>query len=634
MCGIAGAVGVNDAQISERLSRAAHLMAHRGPDDSGVYSDQHAELAFRRLSIIDLSIAGRQPMISRDGGAILVFNGEIYNYRDLRKQLEAHYRFCSQTDSEVLLAGYLAWGWKELLRRIDGMFAFAIWDARLRRLLIARDRAGKKPLFYAQASRGLLFASTLNAVVELHRSKPEVDPLAIDAYLNYQAVPAPLTVFRGIQQLPPAHALTFELDDQKVTVERYWDVRYAPKLKLSEEDTLQWLDELLRRAVRQRLMSDVRLGAFLSGGVDSSLVVALMAEEMREPVEAVVIGFADPLFDERVHARTAARHLNINLHEHVLPANAVDTLPEIVWHYGQPFADPSMVPTYHVAKLAREHVTVVLNGDGGDELFGGYSRPVVARAAAHYRRFVPAAIRGPIGDWFARRDTRVLRKASLLAKAGRYDGYRAFPYERGFESVRETVYTESFRRQTAAAHPSEHYRGVWERADGCDDVDRLLYLDFKTYLPDQLLTKMDVSTMAHSVEARSPLLATELVEFAAAIPVSLRLRGFTTKYLLKKLASRYVPPEIVYRKKRGFVMPAGSWLRSELSSSMRFVLLSKSFRDRDWIRPDSVERMVGEHCSGQRDWSEQLWTLFVLELWARVMLDKVVTRDTPLKAVA
>jgi asparagine synthase (glutamine-hydrolysing) len=283
-----------------------------------------------------------------------------------------------------------------------------------------------------------------------------------------------------------------------------------------------------------------------------------MAEEMREPVEAVVIGFADPLFDERVHARTAARHLNINLHEHVLPANAVDTLPEIVWHYGQPFADPSMVPTYHVAKLAREHVTVVLNGDGGDELFGGYSRPVVARAAAHYRRFVPAAIRGPIGDWFAGRDTRVLRKASLLAKAGRYDGYRAFPYERGFESVRETVYTESFRRQTAAAHPSEHYRGVWERADGCDDVDRLLYLDFKTYLPDQLLTKMDVSTMAHSVEARSPLLATELVEFAAAIPVSLRLRGFTTKYLLKKLASRYVPPEIVYRKKRGFVMPAGS----------------------------------------------------------------------------
>jgi asparagine synthase (glutamine-hydrolysing) len=324
----------------------------------------------------------------------------------------------------------------------------------------------------------------------------------------------------------------------------------------------------------------------------------------------------------------------VHLHEHELPADAVDALPEIIWHYGQPFADVSMVPTYFVAKYARRHVTVVLNGDGGDELFGGYARPVVARAAAHYRRMLPAGIRRSIGDWFSDNDSKALRKISLLAKAGRFDGHRAFPYERGFQDFRDLMYTDSFRRKTSAVDPSEHYRAPWDQADAADDVDRVLCLDFKTYLPDQLLTKMDVSTMAHSVEARSPLLDKQLIEFAATIPTSLRLRGFTTKYLLKKLAARYVPPEIVYRKKRGFVMPVGDWLRRELSGSMRAVLQSKSFAERNWIRPESINRMIAEHSARQRNWAEQLWTLFVLELWARVALDKVLSPDTPLKAVA
>jgi len=634
MCGIIGAAGLNDPQISECVSRASNLMVHRGPDDWGVWSDEHAALGFRRLSIIDLSPAGHQPMVSRDASTVLVFNGEIYNYLELRKELEPDYPFVSQTDSEVLLNGYRAWGWEELLRRIDGMFAFAIWDARARRLHIARDRAGKKPLFYAQVGGGLVFASTLNAVLELHRARPELDPQAVDAYLVYQAIPAPLTAFAGVRQLEPAHQLTFDVDRRKLAVGRYWDVAYAPKLKLSEEELLEELDTRVRRAVRQRLMSDVKLGAFLSGGVDSSLVVALMAQELRQPVESVVIGFADPVFDERRHARAAAKHLNVHLHEHELPVDAVDALPEIIWHYGQPFADVSMVPTYFVAKYAREHVTVVLNGDGGDELFGGYARPVVARAAAPYRKLVPAAIRRSVGDWFSGSESRVLRKASLLARAGRHDGYRAFLYERGFQEYRDLVYTDRFREQISAFDPCKHYREVWEQADGCDDVDRVLCLDFKTYLPNQLLTKMDVSTMAHSVEGRSPLLAKELIEFAALIPSRLRLRGYTTKHLLKKLAARYVPPEIVYRRKRGFVMPISSWLRSELAGNMRSVLESHSFAERNWIRPEAVRRMIAEHSAGQRNWSEQLWTLFVLELWARVALDKVLTRDTPLKAVA
>ena len=634
MCGILGAIGPNAPQMTERVVRAANLMIHRGPDDWGVYTDDHAALGFRRLSIIDLSPAGHQPMVSQDGNTVLVFNGEIYNYLELRKELEPHYPFFSQTDSEALLHGYRAWGWEELLRRIDGMFAFAIWDKRARRVHTARDRAGKKPLFYSPSGGRLLFASTLNSILELHRSKPEIDPQAIDAYLVYQAVPAPLTAFQGVRQLPPAHHLTFDVDSQKLDVKRYWDVSYTPKLKLSEEELLEELDARLRRAVRQRLMSDVKLGAFLSGGVDSSLVVALMAQEMRQPVESVVIGFADPVFDERRHARAAAKHLNVHLHEHELPVDALDNLPEIIWHYGQPFADPSMVPTYYVAKYARQHVTVVLNGDGGDELFGGYSRPVIARALAPYRKLVPASIRRSAGDWFSGAQNGLLRKAGLLVRAGQFDGYRAFLYERGFEEYRDLMYTDAFRAETATLAPSEYYRAAWERANGSDDVDRVLYLDFETYLPDQLLTKMDVSTMAHSVEARSPLLSKELIEFAALIPTSLRLRGYHTKYLLKKLAARYVPPEIVYRKKRGFVMPISGWLRGELAGSMNAVLKSRSFVDRNWIRPDSVNRMIGEHSSGQRNWSEQLWTLFVLELWARTALDNTLARDVPLHAVA
>ncbi|MGA2883060.1 MAG: asparagine synthase (glutamine-hydrolyzing) [Bryobacteraceae bacterium] len=634
MCGILGAIGLNAPQMSERIVRAANLMSHRGPDDWGTYSDDHAALGFRRLSIIDLSPAGHQPMVSKDGNTVLVFNGEIYNYLELRKELEPNFPFYSQTDSEALLNGYRAWGFEELLQRIDGMFAFAIWDKRTRRVHIARDRAGKKPLFYAHVGGRFLFASTLNSILELHPSRPEIDPQGIDAYLVYQAVPAPLTAFQRVKQLPPAHQLTFDVDSQKLNVKRYWDVQYTPKLKLSEEELLEELDARLRRAVRQRLMSDVKLGAFLSGGVDSSLVVALMAQELRQPVESVVIGFADPAFDERRHARAAARHLNVHLHEHELPVDALDTLPEIIWHYGQPFADPSMVPTYYVAKYARQHVTVVLNGDGGDELFGGYSRPVVARAAAPYKKLVPAGIRRSVGDWFSGTQNPLLRKASLLARAGQYDGYRGFLYERGFQEYRDLMYTDAFRAETSSIAPSEYYRAVWEQADGCDDVDRVLCLDFKTYLPDQLLTKMDVSTMAHSVEARSPLLSKELIEFAALIPASLRLRGYNTKYLLKKLAARYVPPEIVYRKKRGFVMPISAWLRGELAGSMRAVLQSRSFVERDWIRPDSVNRMIAEHASEQRNWSEQLWTLFVLELWARTALDNTLDRDVPLHAVA
>lgn len=636
MCGIVGVIGEPDALDERRIREARDLMAHRGPDDAGVCRVGEAHLGFRRLAILDLSQDGHQPMLGADGRVALVFNGEIYNFRELRQELVRTHPFRSETDSEVILNGYLAWGWDRLLERIDGMFAFALWDARSGTLHAARDRAGKKPFYYAHVGGRLFFASTLHALRALRPDAVDVDPIALDAYLTYQALPAPLTLIKGVHQLPPAHQLTYTAACDRLTTDRYWHVRYAPKHQLSEGEVLDDLDALVRAAVRRRLVSDVPLGAFLSGGVDSSLVVAMMAQEQADPVEAVVIGFDDPAYDERRFARIVAAHCGARLHEHLLRPDAVADLPEIIWQYGQPLADVSVVPTYYVAQAASQHVTVVLNGDGGDEVFGGYARPVVARAAEPYRRLVPAPVRHALARGLGRPNgsrLRLLKQARMLAEAGQGSAADGFVYNRAFRMHRATSYAAPLRQAVAHYDPDSLYRSVWEQADGVDDVDRVLYGDFRTYLPDQLLTKMDVSTMAHSVEARSPLLDTQLVEYAAQIPTSLRLRGFTTKYLLKKLAERYVPREVLYRRKRGFVMPAAAWLRGEMAPYVRVALLSPSFFDRGWIEPTWTARMVEEHLRGQADWSEQLWTLFVLEIWARLTLDGSLHRSDSLEAL-
>lgn len=632
MCGIIGHVSSRGTVEPRRLEAARDLMAHRGPDDAGRWAEGPAHLGFRRLAILDLSAAGHQPMVTADGRVALVFNGEIYNHRDLRRELNDRFAFRSDTDSEVLLHGYRAWGWDGLLQRADGMFAFAIWDADARVLRIARDRMGKKPIFYAHTADGLAFASTLNALRVLVPD-PALDAAALDAYLTYQAVPAPLTLFQAIRQLPPAHTLTYDLDADRLTVARYWDVPFAPKRRLREAEVLDDLDGLVRSAVGRRLESDVPLGAFLSGGVDSSLVVAMMAQAQVAPVEAVVIGFDDPAFDERPYARQVAERWGVNLHEHVLRADAVADLPEIIWHYGQPLADVSIVPTYYVAKAAKEHVTVVLNGDGGDEVFGGYARPVVARAAQTYRRLVPAALRraardglGPVNGHRG-----LAKHVRMLAAAGAGTAADAFVYDRAFRAYRGPAYASAF-ADRLADHPDALYRSVWDRAEG-DDADRALYGDLTTYLPDQLLAKMDVSTMAHALEARSPLLDTALVEYAARIPTALRLRGFTTKYLLKKLAERYVPREVLYRRKRGFVMPAADWLRGDLAPYVTAALASPTFHERGWIEPAFADRMLREHAAGVHDWGNQLWTLFVLEVWARMALDGSLQRGDSLEAL-
>jgi len=627
LCGIAGIV--SDQPLSkERLERSAERMRHRGPDAQGITTQGIASLVFRRLAIIDLSPDGNQPMANETGTLWVVFNGEIYNFRELRQELQAHHAFHSKTDTEVLLHGYEEWGFQELLRRIDGMFAIALWDSARGELFLARDRLGKKPLYYADRPDSLAFASTLNALLELLPETPDIDPLALDSYLVYQAVPAPQTIYRGIRALPPAH-YAYWREGQPLEIKRYWRLSYAEKQRRSERELLADLDKLVRAAVERRLLSDVPLGAFLSGGVDSSLIVAVMSDLGAGPVEAVHVGFEEAEFDERPYARAVAEKWGAHLHEHVMRPDEVQNLPQIVWHYGQPLADISIVPTYAVARAAREHVTVILNGDGGDEAFAGYARPIVTRAAEQTRALVPPALQGTAGRLIGRAG----KRGRMLAGAIQQSAEAAFNYDRGLRSVRSTLYTPGFLACLEDADPDAHYRQVWREADGPTDTDRALYGDLTTYLPDQLLVKMDVSTMAHSLEARSPLLDRQLIEYAATIPAQQLTAGYRTKPLLKRLAERYVPAHVLHRRKRGFVMPASRWLRGELAPHLRALLGAPAIAERGLFRPDVLCHMLDEHQSGQRDWGDPLWTLMVLEIWSRLFVDRTLSREDRLDAV-
>jgi asparagine synthase (glutamine-hydrolysing) len=624
MCGIAGMVAAAEAR-EDQLLRASDQMITRGPDSGGVKVLQHAGFAFRRLAIIDLSPEGNQPMSNETGDVWVVFNGEIYNYQPLRSALLPNHQFRSRTDSEVVVHGYEEWGFEELLRRIDGMFAIALWDQRTGNLFLARDRIGKKPLYFAETRGGVAFASTLNALRELLPEKPSIDYAALDEYLVYQAVPAPRTIFQGISMLPPASYAQWSSGVPPV-VRRYWDLSYAHKVRRREADLLEELDTLVRAAVERRLISDVPLGAFLSGGVDSSLIVAIMTHLGVGPVEAVNLGFAESEFDERPYARAVANRWKAHLHEHEMRPDEVQNLPGIVWHYGQPLADVSIVPTFAVARAARQHVTVVLNGDGGDEAFAGYARPIVARAAQTVR-----GLGQPIAGAAARAARLGGKKGRMLAQASRRTGRESFTYDRGFRCLREDIYSPDLLRRLGESNPDRLYSDLWESADGPTDADRALYGDLRTYLPDQLLVKMDVSTMAHSVEARSPLLDTRLLEFAATIPVEQLTKGYRTKYLLKRLAERYVPREVLYRRKRGFVMPASRWLREDLAPFARVLLSERTVEERGYFRPKAVTALLEEHLSGQSDWGDQLWTLIVLEVWHRLFVDGSLTATSRLE---
>ncbi|HEY5402125.1 MAG TPA: asparagine synthase (glutamine-hydrolyzing) [Pyrinomonadaceae bacterium] len=626
MCGIVGLVRNDGKPIDEGLlARMNEAIRHRGPDEDGFYVNGSVGLAMRRLAIIDLK-SGQQPIHNRDRTAWIVFNGEIYNYLELREKLEKlGHTFYTNSDTEAIVHAYDQYG-SDCPKHLRGMFAFAIWDERTQELFLARDRVGKKPLLYAEVNGQLVFGSEFSAILLHPDVSKEIRPEAIDCYLSFMCVPAPLTAYRAIKKLEPGHSLRWRKGEVKT--ERYWQPDFSKKLDISEEEAGERAIEILRDAVKVRLMSEVPLGAFLSGGIDSSAVVALMSQESSEKVKTFSIGFEEQDFSELQHAKRIAEHVGADHHEFIVRPDAVEILPMLVEHYGEPYADSSAVPTYYVARETRRHVTVALNGDGGDESFAGYERYIAMGLTEKYRK-VPAFFRESlIKEAVNRIPTSPIRKSTvnsakrLLEVVSKPRVNRYMHWMSVFnEGLKEPLYSDAFRQQTDRAFAASFLDTWFKKANGNGPVDTLLLTDLMTYLPNDLLVKVDIATMAVSLEARSPFLDHHVIEFAASLPERLKLRRLTTKYLLKKVLRRLLPAENLDRRKMGFGVPIGHWFRGKMQPFLREVVLSDKALRRGLFKPEVVKQLVEQHTRSERDYSHQLWTLLMLELWFLRFID-------------
>jgi asparagine synthase (glutamine-hydrolysing) len=589
---------------------------HRGPDDEGLYRDAQAMIGMRRLSIIDLA-GGHQPVHNEDGTVQAVFNGEVYNFRELRAALEqAGHRFYTNSDTEVIVHGYEEWG-EKCFARLDGMFGIALWDTQKRTLLLARDRFGEKPLFCAEDGRRLVFASELKSLLAVPDLRTEVDAEAVRAYVCFGYVPTPASIFRGVRKIRPGHYLRYA--DGRASEHRYYALDLEPKHRLDEAEAENELARLLDRAVKSRLVSDVPFGAFLSGGLDSSVVVALMARHLTQPVRTFSIGFREAAYNELADARRVAEHVGTEHHELVVEPDAVDLLQKLVWNLDEPFADSSAVPTYLVSKLAREHVKMVLTGDGGDEAFAGYDRYLRFLALERVGALKPAA-------------------AAAAGLAGRVvPGARGYRLRRIAERLR-LRFPESYlsgvaltRADVAGALLGEavrggtgHYAGLaaaWSTG-GSEGLDGCVGIDFASYLPDDILVKLDRMAMATSLEGRAPFLEHELVEFAVRLPRALRVQGGRGKHLLRRVAARWLPADVLKKKKQGFAIPLGQWFRGPLRELASDLIASKSFRSRGLMDPRAAERFLSDHLAHAADHGEVLWLIVSLELWSRMYLDR------------
>jgi asparagine synthase (glutamine-hydrolysing) len=625
MCGICGIWNYREGEPVQRelLHRVTDRMAHRGPDDSGTYYDdaRGIGLGFRRLAIIDLSPAGHQPMANEDETVWIAFNGEIYNFQELRPDLEARgHRFRSRSDTEVILHQYEDRG-PDAIADLDGMFGLAIWDARRRRVLLARDRMGKKPLYYYDDGSRLIFASELKALLLVPGVPRQLDYDAVAEYLSLGYITSPRTIFAGVQKLPPAHVLIH--DGLSPRIERYWDWlgSFQTEPGLGERE---WHDRLLselRAAVRRRMVSDVPLGAFLSGGVDSSTIVALMAESSDRPIKTFSIGFEDQDLNELVFAREVAQRFGTDHTEEVVrPAPLDQLLPDLVAQMDEPFADPSVVPTYYVTKIARQHVTVCLSGDGGDEAFAGYPRYYRALLGSRLDQIPPALMRPALAllvagvgphlraHWLARRQ--------LLAPEFRYAyGVQLFYSEQARSALAQPI------ADRVRPIPDALAAGI-RRSSGLDELSRYQYLDGLTYLPEDILVKVDRTSMWNSLEVRAPLLDHHVLELAARIPPQLRLAGRSGKHILKQAIRGLVPDSVIDRPKQGFGIPGRRWLSGELSEMVRAVLCSTRARERGLLRPGAAEYMIAHYLRPSTDLWPQVWAILVLELWCQTYLDR------------
>jgi len=623
MCGITGIVRRDGAQIDpELLAQMNDSIRHRGPDDDGFYFSDGVGLAMRRLAIIDLK-SGKQPIHNAGQTAWIVFNGEIYNYRELRKQLEGlGHRFYTDSDTEAIIHAYDRYG-TDCPKHLRGMFAFAIWDLRNKSLFLARDRVGKKPLLYCHTNGNLIFGSEFTALLRHPEVSREVNYEAIHHYLTLICVPAPLTAYQSIRKLEPGHWLLWR--DGEIKSEQYWQLDFSNKIEISEQEAGERVVDLLREAVRIRLMSEVPLGAFLSGGIDSSAVVALMAQESSEPVKTFSIGFEEQDFSELHHARRVAEHVGADHHEFIVRPNAMEILPTLVEHYGEPFADSSAIPSYYVSRETRRYVTVALNGDGGDECFAGYDRYAAMNLAQRYMRLLPAGVltnvakllpdiqsrSNPVG-----RGKRFLKSASLTTVQRYLRWISSFD-----ENARRDLYSPEFENRMNGFSTADIIKPWFAKANGAGIVDASLLTDTMTYLPNDLLVKMDIASMTVSLEARSPFLDHHLMEFAASLPEKLKLRRMTTKYLLKRILKDLVPQENLKRGKMGFGVPIGHWFRGTMQPFLRETLLSEKALSRGLFKKEKVRNIVDSHVQGKENHDHRLWTLLMLELWFERFID-------------
>jgi len=638
MCGIAGGAWIRAerALSADALRRMTDTLVHRGPDDAGEYfaaletppypgAVVGCGLGHRRLSIIDLA-RGRQPLSNEDGTIWVAFNGEIYNYPTLRRRLDGGgHTLKTHSDTEVLVHLYEDEG-VDFLQHLNGMFAIALWDGRNRQLILARDRLGKKPLVYAQQPDRLLFASELKALLTVPDVAREIDPNAIDEYLTYQYISHPNTIFRGIKKLPPGHYAVYH--DGELQVAPYWQPDFRIERDRPHAEYANEVRRLLTSAVEMRLQSDVPLGAFLSGGVDSSIVVALMQQLVKEPVRTFSIGFAEREYDETSFAREVAQHLGTRHEEFRVTPNALEILPKLVWHFDEPFADSSAIPTWYVAELTRQHVTVALTGDGGDELFAGYPRYRAADLAAKYDR-LPSPIRDLIGARFWQKLPGGVHQKSPLRRFKRLVGaINQDPIERFLDwscifnfARRAELYEDSFLESLSASDPVQFLKAAVARSAGRDPLTAFSLADLTTYLPCDLMTKVDIASMAHSLECRQPFLDYRLVELAAQMPIRFKYRRGQGKRILQEVFGDLLPRPVFARPKMGFGVPLDHWFRGELKDYLRDVLLDRRTVERGMFRRDVVERMIADHQSGRFDHAYRLWALLVLELWQREWAD-------------